>query len=54
MITNNRLEAEQAAKYIGVAVGTLAVWRSTKRHTIPYYKLSKIIYYDIIDLDTFI
>ena len=38
MITNNKLETEKAAKYLSVTVGTLAVWRSTKRPVLPYYK----------------
>jgi hypothetical protein len=30
------MTAEQAAEYLGVAVKTLTVWRSTGRYAIPY------------------
>ena len=54
MITNNKLETEKAAKYLNVTVGTLAAWRSTKRHMLPYYKIGSRKYYDIMGLDAFI
>lgn len=30
-----------AAAFLGLNAGTLAVWRTTKRHPLPYYKLGK-------------
>lgn len=54
IITNNRVDALQAAELLGVKVHTLAVWRCNKRYNIPFYKLGKKVYYDINDLNNFV
>jgi len=49
-----RLKTNEAAEYIGVAPGTLVVWRSTKRVEIPYYKVGGSVRYAIEDLEAFL
>jgi predicted DNA-binding transcriptional regulator AlpA len=41
LITDPLLTQEQAAQILGVAPGTLEVWRSTKRVPLAYIKLGK-------------
>lgn len=43
-----------AAQYLCFSAYTLAKWRSNKRHSLPYQKKGKIIYYRLFDLNTFI
>ncbi len=45
---------EEAAEYLGVASNSLAVWRTTKRYTIPYVKVGRLVKYRIADLDAFL
>ena len=45
---------EQAAYYVDIAPGTLEVWRCTKRFSIPYLKLGRLVRYRREDLDTFL
>ena len=45
---------DQAAKYIGVTPGTMEVWRSTKRHIIPYIKVGRLVKYRKQALDTYL
>lgn len=49
-----RMSAREAAPYIGITEGTLAVWRSSKRYQIPYVKLGNKIFYWKGDLDEFL
>ena len=51
---SNMLTSEQAAKYLGINPGTLAVWRSVKRYEIPYYKVGKSVRYRMEDLNKFL
>lgn len=46
MLTN-----DEAAAYLGIQSQTLALWRSTKRHTIPYVRVGRSIRYRQSDLD---
>jgi hypothetical protein len=39
------IEPEEAAKLLRVKQGTLAVWRSTKRYKLPYYKSGRWVLY---------
>ena len=48
------LTTAEAAKYIGVAEHTLEVWRSTKRHRLPYLKIGKCVRYRRQDLDAWL
>jgi len=43
-----------AAEFLGMSVGTLAVWRCTKRYDLPYIKVGHTIKYDMHDLIAFI
>ncbi len=45
------LERKQAANYIGVKEGTLAVWATTGRYAIPYFKVGGRVRYDKAELD---
>lgn len=47
----DRLAPPEAAEYLGVKVDTLASWRCTKAHRIPYLKIGRLIYYRRPDLD---
>jgi len=48
------LTSEQAAAYIGVASGTLEVWRCTKRYHIPFIKVGRLVRYRRSELDSFL
>ena len=45
------LTDEQATEFLQVAPGTLAVWRATKRHGLPYLKLGRSVRYRKADLE---
>jgi len=49
-----RFSRKEAAKYLGVSPGTLAVWATTKMVNIPYSKLGRRVVYDQVDLDEFL
>jgi excisionase family DNA binding protein len=42
---------EQAAEYIGVKPQTLAVWRTTGRYDLKFYKIGSSVRYRRTDLD---
>jgi len=50
----NRLTRGQAARHLGVKEGTLAVWATTGRYSIPFYKIGRLVYYNRDDLDAFL
>ena len=50
----DRLTEQQAAEVLGCKASSLATWRSTKRHRIPYVKIGRLIYYRRRDLDRWI
>ncbi len=39
------LTPAQMAQILGVSVGTLAVWRCTKRYPLPYIKVGRSVRY---------
>jgi hypothetical protein len=41
----NLLNNNQAAAFLGVTPRTLEVWRCTKRHSIPYIKVGRLVKY---------
>lgn len=45
---------KQAAKYIGVTVSTLEVWRCTKRYNIPFIKVGRLVKYRKSALNAFL
>jgi hypothetical protein len=51
---SNLFSPEEAAAVLGVTVGTLAVWRSTKRVSIPYRKIGRSVKYRPEDLQVYI
>ncbi len=46
--------AAEAAAYLGVTVGTLEVWRSTRRYPLSYIKVGRAVRYRREDLITFV
>lgn len=50
----NLLDTEAAADYLGVAPGSLEVWRCVKRHSIPYIKVGRLVKYRQTDLDAWL
>lgn len=44
----------EATSYLGLADGTLAVWRSTGRYQIPFIKIGANVRYRKSDLDTWL
>lgn len=51
---NSLLTRKQAAAFLGVSPGTLAVWASTKRYPLPYVKVGRLIKYRWSDLLWFV
>ncbi|MBL1264928.1 helix-turn-helix domain-containing protein [Candidatus Methylomicrobium oryzae] len=51
--TDPLLNNEQAAAYLGVTPRTLDVWRCTKRYSIPYVKVGRLVRYRKSSLDAF-
>lgn len=49
-----RLTELEAAAYVGVKPHTLATWRSTRRHAIPFIKVGSLIQYWKHDLDAWL
>ena len=47
------LTPKETAALLRVAVGTLAVWRSTKRYPLPYLKLGHAVRYRETDIERF-
>ncbi len=50
----SRLTAEQAAQYLGVKAHSLACWRSSGRHRLPFTKVGNRIFYQVRHLDDFL
>ncbi|QSA98816.1 helix-turn-helix domain-containing protein [Methylococcus sp. EFPC2] len=52
---NILLTPQQAGEYLGgIAVDTLAVWRSTKRYPLPFIKVGRMVRYRKSDLEAFL
>lgn len=45
------LDDKQAAEYLTVSPGTLSVWRSTGRYSLPFVKVGRMVRYRLSDLD---
>jgi excisionase family DNA binding protein len=50
----NFLTPEQAAQVLGLSVKTLATWRSTGRHAVPYIRVGARIRYRRAALDAWL
>lgn len=48
------LTKEEVSSILGVSVGTLAVWRATKRYNLPYVKSGRLVRYRAEDVQAFI
>ena len=48
------LNESQAANMLGVVPGTLQVWRSTKRYSLPYVKVGRLVRYRMSAVQAFI
>ena len=48
------LTKEEVSTILGVSVGTLAVWRATKRYNLPYVKSGRLVRYRAEDVQAFI
>ena len=48
------INENNAAKILGIAPATLAVWRCTKRYKLPYVKVGRLIRYKESDVEAFI
>ena len=53
-MTQKLLTKEQVSEILGITVGTLAVWRTTKRYNLPYVKSGRLIRYREQDVQAFI
>ena len=53
-MTVNLLTKEEVSSILGVTIGTLAVWRTTKRYNLPYVKSGRLIRYREQDVHDFI
>ncbi|MDE5178896.1 helix-turn-helix domain-containing protein [Vibrio fluvialis] len=49
-----RFNRKQAAVYLGLSEGTLAVWASTGRYQLPFVKVGRKVFYRQSDLDAFV
>lgn len=52
--TSNLLPPEEAAAMLGVTVGTLQVWRTTRRYPLKYVKSGRLVRYRLEDVQAFI
>lgn len=49
--TSDRLMPdEETAQMLGVTVGTLATWRSSKRYDLPFVRVGRLIRYRLSDV----
>lgn len=54
-LSNDRLlNRKEAAAFLGVKENTLAIWKSTKRYTIPCVKVGRLAKYRYGDLLEFV
>ena len=51
---NDLLDQNQAAQLLHVTPGTLSVWRSTGRYSIPFVKVGRSVRYRLSDLHSWI
>jgi excisionase family DNA binding protein len=48
------LSREEAAKFLGLTVGTLNVWSSTKRYNLRFIKVGRLAKYRLSDLEAWL
>lgn len=54
LIRGGFLNTTEAAEFLEVSRGTLEVWRCTKRHSIPYIKIGRLVKYRLTDLEAWL
>ncbi|NLZ17218.1 MAG: helix-turn-helix domain-containing protein [Desulfobulbaceae bacterium] len=54
MQKNDLISPKEAAEYLCTTVASLATWRCTRRHALPYVKLGRAVRYRRSDLEKFI
>ena len=52
--SNRMLSRKEAAEFLGVSEVTLAIWKSTKRYSLPVVKVGRLARYRFSDLLDFI
>lgn len=52
--TEKLLTPKDASIYLGLSIGTLAVWRTTGRHELPFIKIGGRVRYKVEDLDNWV
>ena len=52
--TRELLDEKQAAEFLGVAPGTLSVWRSCGRYALPFIKCGHLVKYRRADLESWL
>jgi excisionase family DNA binding protein len=50
----NLLTPTETADFLGVTVGTLQIWRTTRRYPLPYVKSGRLVRYKVEDVLAFI
>ena len=53
-LSSDLLTREEAAAYLGIKPGTLAVWRTRKRYNLPVVKVGSLVRYRRSDLEKFL
>lgn len=53
-LTSDLLDENEAAKLLSLAAGTLSVWRSTGRYSVPFVKVGRLVRYKRTDLEAWI
>lgn len=48
------VDAKECAQILGVTVGTLAVWRCTRRYALPWIRCGRSIRYRLDHIDAFL
>lgn len=51
---NDLLDEKQAASVLSIKPGTLSVWRSTGRYSIPFVKVGRSVRYRLSDLNAWL
>jgi predicted DNA-binding transcriptional regulator AlpA len=52
--SDDLLDENKAAQFLGLSPGTLAVWRTTKRYPLTYIKVGRLVRYRKYDLNAFL
>lgn len=53
-IPNQLITRKEAADFLGCKEHTLAVWATSKRYDLPFYKIGRLVKYKLDDLENFV